>query len=37
MKCFACKKELPDEKYRDQYETIRECECGALNHVKENK
>ena len=33
-KCFNCKEELSDEKYRNHYNTIRECKCGALNSVE---
>jgi len=33
MKCFKCHKELK-KKYRS-YDTVYECECGALNATQE--
>jgi len=37
IKCHACGEELPEEPYRDMYESIRVCKCGAMNHIQNEK
>jgi hypothetical protein len=37
VNCWSCGEELLKHSYRDLYDNVRECKCGALNSICPDK